>query len=277
MASNESLDPLYATPPGEFVRERNALAARLAKAGDPHAREVKALPRPTAAVWAMNALARERPEQIAALLRAGDRLRGAQRDALQGRGGEGLRRAGAELGEVLAQLVDEATGLVGRSGPSLTAGVLKRIEDGLRAVALSGGELASRLRAGHVEREPELPALETIAASAPPPDAGSKEHRPRQVPAKEKDARRSTRAAAVTEEQAAAAARVAAKRADAEARIAAAEDALRSEERSLERLEREADEAARKASEARRRVDRARAGLAKLKKEASPILRRPQR
>jgi hypothetical protein len=251
--ADESLDRLFATSPGEFIRERNALATHLAKARDPRAGEVKGIPKPTIPVWALNALARERPKQVAALLEAGERLRTAQRDALRGRGGEALRAVGAELGDLLAQLVGEAAEAVARAGASPTASVLKRVEDGLRAVALSGGDLALRLRSGHLEREPELPQLETIVAAAP---AESRAPSPKE--------RRPARKAEAARKAADAAARAAATK-----RVAAVESALRREERNLERLERDAADAERRVGEARERVARAREELATL--ERNPV------
>ena len=66
------IDALYALPLERFTPERDALAKELAADGDrPGADRVKALRKPVVAAWAVNALAREDPEGIRALMSSG--------------------------------------------------------------------------------------------------------------------------------------------------------------------------------------------------------------
>src|SRR5207244_2513603 len=73
------LRELAAAPPSAFVRIRNALVARLRKAGhNDQAKEVAARRRPTVVLWLTNHLALSEPAEIQRLLDASDRLRRAQ-------------------------------------------------------------------------------------------------------------------------------------------------------------------------------------------------------
>ena len=102
-------DRLYGLPLEEFVRARNALAARLRKAGQTDAAaEIAALRKPSAPLWAINQLARTDAGAITRLLDATDALRSAQlgRD----RGGDPGARAAAQR-TALEQIVDRAAAL----------------------------------------------------------------------------------------------------------------------------------------------------------------------
>jgi hypothetical protein len=60
---DEVLAQLATAPPSEFIRERSAIVARLTKLGQVKAAErVRAVPKPTVSVWAVNRLAREAPK-----------------------------------------------------------------------------------------------------------------------------------------------------------------------------------------------------------------------
>jgi hypothetical protein len=53
----DDVDALYGLPIEDFTRERNALAARLRKGGEPErAEEVKRLAKPPVAAWVVNQL-----------------------------------------------------------------------------------------------------------------------------------------------------------------------------------------------------------------------------
>src|SRR5439155_128287 len=67
----QELDGLYGLPLDEFTAARNRLARTLAQEGDPRAEEVRRLPKPTPAVWAINQLARREPRAVRRLLSAG--------------------------------------------------------------------------------------------------------------------------------------------------------------------------------------------------------------
>ena len=72
----EDAEALYRAPLAEFVDARNALAARLRKAGDAEASaRVKALPKPSAAAWALNQVYWRARDDYSRMIAAGDRLR----------------------------------------------------------------------------------------------------------------------------------------------------------------------------------------------------------
>lgn len=111
-------DELYALAPNEFIEVRNARAARSAAAGDrDRAARIRSFVKPPVAAWAVNALARNRPEEVDDLMELGRRLREASttldRDALQQLGRERQRmlaaigRSARELGAQLAVAVSE--------------------------------------------------------------------------------------------------------------------------------------------------------------------------
>jgi len=89
------VDELFALPLDEFTAARNALAKRLKQDGDAEAAEqVRALPKPSVAVWTVNQLARREPDAIRSLLNVAARLRSAQERSLHGeRTASGSRRA----------------------------------------------------------------------------------------------------------------------------------------------------------------------------------------
>src|SRR5207249_4123605 len=75
----------YAALPTDFTGARNDLARRLKQAGQVEAAAgVKQLRKPTVPLWAVNQLARRHPDDVRALLDAGERLRVAQQAALRG-------------------------------------------------------------------------------------------------------------------------------------------------------------------------------------------------
>ena len=139
------LDNLYAALPADFTRTRDDLAQRLKQAGQVEAAaEVKQLRKPTVPLWAVNQLARRHPDDVRALLDAGERLRVAQQAALRGESQE-LRAATAEERKLLHGLTQRGAELLREAGHSADP---KRIADTLRAAAVdeSGRELLQRGR-----------------------------------------------------------------------------------------------------------------------------------
>src|SRR4051794_10876534 len=101
--ADDPIDALYAGAPEDFVASREALAKALRAAGDRDgAAAVKKLAKPTRAAWAVNRLVRARPEEVAALVEAGEALAGAQEQLLDGADAAVLRGAA----EAARRLVD---------------------------------------------------------------------------------------------------------------------------------------------------------------------------
>ncbi|MGH9024889.1 MAG: hypothetical protein ACRDWD_02055, partial [Acidimicrobiia bacterium] len=111
------IDELYGLPLERFTPERDALARRLASEGDREAAgRVKALRKPVAAAWALNALSREAPEGIAELEELGRRLREAHRLAVSGGDADAFRQATEERRALVARLTARARGVLERAG-----------------------------------------------------------------------------------------------------------------------------------------------------------------
>lgn len=275
---------LLALPPERFGAERDALAKRLGADGDTAAAAaVRRLRRPVGLAWLLNRVAQERPEELEELLAAGDRVRSAQRRAMAGGGGEGLREADERLRGVARTLRAAARELAGEAGRAPPAAALARVELLLRMVSGAPGEVRDALRRGVLAREPEIVAgdlsgLELVAAT---PAAGARargavgKERPRRG---ERDGAASSRRedeARPRREDERRARREAAARAKAERaeRLRAERAALdrrrrrAAAERSLAAAERAAEKARRGLEAAARRVDSARAALRALEGE----------
>jgi hypothetical protein len=183
------LDNLYAALPADFTGARNDLAQRLKQAGQVEAAAgVKQLRKPTVPLWAVNQLARRHPDDVRALLDAGERLRVAQQAALQGESQE-LRAATAEERKILHGLTQQAAELLRETGHSADT---KRIADTLRAAAVdeSGRDL---LRRGRLTEELEASGFGGFAGmeipsrskpkkkAAKPPSPAAKRRREEQL------------------------------------------------------------------------------------------------
>ena len=149
---------LFALDPDGFIAARDALAKELRDDGDAEtAVAVKALRRPTVAAWAANQAARSDPELVQELLDAGERLAGAQRAVLSGKGAaDVLRHAGDQRRELIRRLTDAAAAALDDAGrPS--AGVRDEIAGTFEAATLDP-EAATRVRAGVLERSVSPPS-----------------------------------------------------------------------------------------------------------------------
>ena len=146
MDLDEVAGELYALPPEEFTaaRDERARAAR-ADGQAALAAEIRALRKPTQGAWAVNRLARERPQDLGQLLDLGASLREAQA-ALQG---DELRRLSAQRGQVVAALARDAMALARSAGKSMTGAVQREVEQTLEA-ALADPQAAEAVRSGRL-------------------------------------------------------------------------------------------------------------------------------
>jgi len=237
---------LYGVPPERFIAARDALASELRAAGqDDEAAAVKKLRKPSVVAWAVNAAARESPEEVDSLLEAGEDLRRAQRKALSKAGTDDLFTATETRRQATRALADRAVEALGARGATHR----DRIVATLEAASLDR-ELGQRLREGTLERDAQptsgfgaiegFEVLEGGGERAPAETAEARRERVREA----KEAERAAIRAERTAEQAASRA------ADLRAKATAAETAARDAE--LE-AKRSADEA----KTARKRADRA--------------------
>ncbi|WP_425953901.1 hypothetical protein [Xylanimonas sp. McL0601] len=291
------LDALYAGPLEEFVVARDALAKEVAASGDRvGSARVKRLRRPTVAAWAVNQVAREHADEVAALAALGDELRAATADRDRGRikALDHLRRERTDA--LVAPL--RAAGELG--GRPVSVDVLDRLGQTLTA-AVMDPDAAAVVRAGRLEQalqhvgfgivdeggeEADVATLRTDANAAPTPAAAAVERadepeskpepeaKPEPLPEAKLEhpapadaglagAERDVEAAAAEVD------RLEALRDDVDARARAARKAAERHESELERLEAEVarvtaerDDARRASEDARRAEKDARAELA---------------
>jgi hypothetical protein len=136
-------------PPEKFVAARKALAKKLRDEGErAAAMRVEDLRKPTAAAAAVNKLARTERMNVRALRTAGERLRQAQVNLLEGAGPDAVHNAAADERKAIAALVAAAR----RDGES--EAVLRRVEATLRAAAVDE-EAGGLLEAGRLTHELE--------------------------------------------------------------------------------------------------------------------------
>ena len=146
----EVLEQLYAAEPDEFVAERKRLERLLRDEGRAEeAAELAKLRKPALPVYAANRLARERADDVAKLVAAGERLASGHRSG----DAEELRGAQRELTESVATLV---------RGAQLSCAMEQRLATLLRAAA-TDPDSAKLLRRGVLSEEVEPTAFDALA------------------------------------------------------------------------------------------------------------------
>jgi hypothetical protein len=168
---------LFRVDPERFVAERDALVRRLRDEGrDTDAASVKALRKPTAAVWALNQLASRDPDGIDELFEAGRGLRAAQQTALSGGRGEDLVTASSRRRGSVARLTAVAVSALDEHG-SRGATQADAIASALEA-ASTDPEIGTSLASGTLEQMPpasadlgfgDMPAMTAIPGGAERP------------------------------------------------------------------------------------------------------------
>ena len=167
MPPNRDLNRLYGLSREEFTSARNALVRDLRKAGrKDEAEEVRALKKPSVSAWAVNQLARQHPQEVAGLVKAGDALRKAQRDVLAGKKGADVREASRSQHELADELVDAAREILEQAGAPATQTTAQRISATLRA-ASSDPAAAKLLRKGHLSEDVESVGFGPLLHVAP--------------------------------------------------------------------------------------------------------------
>jgi hypothetical protein len=141
------VEALYGLPLDEFTKARDALArARTKEQGKEAGGAVKALRKPSLVAWALNQLARRRPEEVEALLQAGARVRRAQTATLEGGDPDELREATkAEAGDVHV-LAAQGRSILAETGRGGSPAHEERLAATLRATAVDpeAGDLLRR-------------------------------------------------------------------------------------------------------------------------------------
>lgn len=110
------LDRLYQVPLSEFTSARDELTQQLRAQGEREkALEIKKLRKPTAGVWVVNQLVRERPLDVQRLLKAGESLTKSQANAAAGTP-QTFPEARRDEQHALQQLAEGAREIAERAG-----------------------------------------------------------------------------------------------------------------------------------------------------------------
>jgi hypothetical protein len=160
VGEKDGLDALYEAPPREFVAARNALAARLKKAGDDAgARRVREIPRPRATVWAVNHVARRSPKLVRAVVDAFEALKKAQlrNPSATASGVEALKRA-------LDAVTREAMTALSEAGMKPSLETQRGIDGTLRGAAAA---TRGALLAGSLTDELTAPGFDVFCGAVP--------------------------------------------------------------------------------------------------------------
>lgn len=164
--TDAEIDALFQLPLAEFAAARNALAARLKKAGqNDEADRIKALPKPSVPAWTVNQLYFRKRDAFDRLIATGERFRQAQASHLAGtpadiRGPLEARRS------ALSDLATLAAATLKPSGNNPTPGTMRRITTTLEALSTYGA-LPDAPRGGRLTDDVEPPGFETLAALVP--------------------------------------------------------------------------------------------------------------
>ncbi|HEU6445923.1 MAG TPA: hypothetical protein VFL61_12765 [Gaiellaceae bacterium] len=166
---------LYGLPLEEFTQARDALAKELRQAGRKEAAdEVKALRKPSVSAWAVNHAARRRPQEVKALVKAGDELRKAQRGVVSGRDPSGLREAAAAHRRLVEELTEAARDALEERG-TVSPATVTRIAQTLRAASIDK-EASKALTAGILSEDVEQAGFGPLLSAVPEP--GRRRRRP---------------------------------------------------------------------------------------------------
>lgn len=170
-ALHNAITKLYAAPIADFIRARDTLAKELRSAGDRDASSVvKSLRKPSRAAWALNRVAHEQPERLAALEHAITELSDAHA------GNADVRSAMAALRAAVRKYAVEAEAECRRVGFSLDIGdlsnaILAVLGQPRSYADFRSGRLTELPEPGGLDFLTSLPArphLEVASSAAPP-------------------------------------------------------------------------------------------------------------
>jgi hypothetical protein len=185
-APDELTDRLYGLELDEFTPARDAAAKELRKEKRrDEAAVVAKLRKPSAAAWLVNRLARERRDDVDALLEAGEALRDAQERAVAGEGAGGdLREAADAERRAVDELVRAARELQ-PGGRKASQAALEQVRTTLHAAA-ADPTVREGVRAGRLVREVAAGGAWPFADPADEPvlPAAPKRAEPRKAPAR---------------------------------------------------------------------------------------------
>lgn len=247
----DDVDTLFQLPLAEFTAARNALAARLKKAGDVEGAErVKALPKPSAPAWAVNQLYWKHRIPLDRLLDAGERFRKAQTAQLAGQSAD-IRAPLEARRAALADLSTRAAKILTDAGSAAAPDTMRRVTTTLEALSTYAG-IPDTPQAGRLTDDVQPPGFEALAALVPTVGGSGRAGGPsRVIPFEQKTPpRKAVGKSSGPEDEKARAAAHKAQVAAAKAAVQEAERALRDSRKSAQRAEEELKNAAARSKEA---------------------------
>jgi chromosome segregation ATPase len=163
-------DELYGLAPTEFTAARNARAKEATAQKDKNLAEaIRRLPKPAASAWVVNALVRERGEEVGEVLALGAAMREAQAELDR----DELAKLGQQRRRLVSALARSAGELAASLGQRVSATTEAEVEQTLHA-AMADERAARALLSGRLLRALESVGLEEVDlrdAVAAPEDA----------------------------------------------------------------------------------------------------------
>jgi hypothetical protein len=249
--SGDDIDTLFQLPLAEFSAARNALAAKLKKAGNAEAAsQVKSLTKPSAPAWAVNQLFWKHRSILDRLLDAGQRFRKAQAAQLAGKTVD-IREPLEARRAALADLSARAAKILAEAGSAAAPDTMRRVTTTLEALSTYAG-VPDTPQAGRLTDDVQPPGFEALAALVPTTDrSGRAAGPPRVIPfAQKQPPRKPTGKTAHPDDEKTRAAERKAELVAAKAAVQEAERALRDAKKAAQRAEEELKRAAARSKDA---------------------------
>jgi hypothetical protein len=158
MELDEVVDELYAVAPEEFIALRTTRQDEAKDDGDKAlAKQIGALPKPSAAAWACNLLVRAHRQEIEGLVELGGLLR----DAQESLAGDELKALNKQRSQLLAALTRQASTLAREHGRPISSSVAVQVEETLRA-AMTEPEAGEALLSGRLTSPMSYSGMGTV-------------------------------------------------------------------------------------------------------------------
>jgi hypothetical protein len=152
-ALSDALDQLYGAPLSQFVSLRRELSSALRGRGElPASRLVATATKPTRTAWALNQVARRRPELLHALFEARDAAATAQK---QGNADQ-VRSATRAYRERVVSVVHAGRDALREVGAEMNAVQSRRVGESLQSAAAGGEDARARLLAGRLTQDMDV-------------------------------------------------------------------------------------------------------------------------
>jgi hypothetical protein len=196
------VDALFQLPLVEFTAARNALAARLKKAGHAdEADQVKSLAKPSVSAWVVNQLYWRHRKAFDRLIATGEKFRTTQASQIAGKSAD-LRAPLEARRASLSELSKLAAAVLRDAGHNPTPDTMRRITLTLEALS-TYGTLADAPPAGRLTDDVDPPGFETLAALVPRVGRSARgEGAPRIIPFQQQPRQKPSRAKGTREDEA---------------------------------------------------------------------------